>query len=93
MGVPAKFVQEILGHSHISITLGIYAHVLPGMHKEAMNKMDDWFGNDEEKTNPKEKGELRPRVRTDTDELSIVFKTYQTIEKQVYKTLISETSI
>jgi integrase len=58
MGVPAKFVQEILGHSHISITLGIYAHVLPGMHKEAMKKMDDWFGNDDEQKNsPTEKGE------------------------------------
>jgi integrase len=56
-GVPAKVVQEILGHSHINITLGIYAHVLPGMHKEAMNRMDDWFGNDDEKTNPTEKGE------------------------------------
>ena len=48
MGVPAKVVQEILGHSHVSITLGIYAHVLPGMHQDAMNKMDDWFGNDAE---------------------------------------------
>ena len=57
MGVPAKVVQEILGYSHISIILGIYAHVLPGTHKEAMNKMDDWFGNDEEKNNPTEKGE------------------------------------
>ena len=56
-GVPAKFVLEILRHDHINITLGIYAHVLPGMHKEAMNKMDDWFGNDDEKTNPTEKGE------------------------------------
>jgi len=43
MGVPVKVVQEILGHSHISITLNIYAHVLPGMHEEAMNKMNDWF--------------------------------------------------
>ena len=52
MGVPAKVVQEILGHSPINITLGIYAHVLPGMHKEAMNKMDDGFGNkDNEKNN------------------------------------------
>lgn len=57
MGVPAKVVQEILRHSPIKITLGIYAHVLPGMHKEAMNKMDDWFGNDDEKTKPTEKGE------------------------------------
>jgi integrase len=57
MGVPAKVDQEILGHSPINITLGIYAHVLPGMHKESMNKMDDWFGNDDEKTNPTEKCE------------------------------------
>jgi integrase len=57
MGDPAKVDQEILGHSPINITLGIYAHVLPGMHKESMNKMDAWFGNDDEKTNPTEKCE------------------------------------
>ena len=57
MSVPVKGVQEILGHSPISITLSIYAHVLPGMHKEAMNKMDDWFGNDHDNTNPTDKGE------------------------------------
>ena len=49
MGVSAKVVQEILGHSHISITLSIFVHMLSGMHKEAMNKMDDWFGNDDKK--------------------------------------------
>jgi integrase len=48
MRVPAKVVQEILGHSHVSITLGIYAHVLPGMQQEAMDTMDDLFGNDDE---------------------------------------------
>src|SRR5258706_2810757 len=31
MGVPVKVVQEILGHSNISTTLNIYAHVLPNM--------------------------------------------------------------
>jgi hypothetical protein len=40
-----------------SISLGIYTHVLPGMHKEAMKKMDEWFRNGDEKTNPTEKGE------------------------------------
>jgi integrase len=34
---------EILGHSHISITLGIYGHVLPGMHEEAMDRMGKLF--------------------------------------------------
>ncbi len=31
MGVPAKVVQEILGHSQISMTMDIYSHVLPDM--------------------------------------------------------------
>lgn len=30
-GVHAKFVQELLGHATISITLDTYSHVLPGM--------------------------------------------------------------
>jgi len=37
-GVPAKVVQEILGHANISMTLGIYSHVLPGMQDDAMGK-------------------------------------------------------
>jgi integrase len=46
MGVPAKVVQEILGHSNITITLGIYSHVLPGMQDEAMGKWDHLLGGD-----------------------------------------------
>lgn len=45
MGVPAKVVQEIAGHSHISTTLGTYGHVIPGMHEEAMNIWDSELGN------------------------------------------------
>ena len=44
MGVPAKVVQEILGHSNVRITLDLHGHVVPGMHDEAMEKMDDLFG-------------------------------------------------
>ncbi len=43
MGVPAKVVQRILRHSNISTTLNIYAHVLPEMHQEAMEKMDTFL--------------------------------------------------
>ena len=43
MGVNIKVVQEILGHSQISMTLGIYSHILPGMQEEAMGKMHDLF--------------------------------------------------
>jgi integrase len=34
-GVHAKVVQEMLGHSHVDITLGIYGHVTPTMGREA----------------------------------------------------------
>jgi len=34
-GVPVKVVSEMLGHSSPTITLSIYAHVMPGMAEEA----------------------------------------------------------
>ncbi|HLZ64351.1 MAG TPA: tyrosine-type recombinase/integrase [Ktedonosporobacter sp.] len=40
MGVHVKVVSELLGHSSVAITLGIYSHVLPGMQREAMNDLD-----------------------------------------------------
>jgi integrase len=43
MGVPAKVVQEILGHGNISTTMNIYGHVFPSMHRDAMDEMDDFF--------------------------------------------------
>jgi len=43
MKVSPKMVQELLGHSDIEMTLGIYSHVLPGIHEEAMEKMDQLF--------------------------------------------------
>jgi integrase len=44
MGVPAKVIQELLGHSSITITLNVYSHVLPSMQQEAMDKLDRLFG-------------------------------------------------
>jgi integrase len=43
MGVHPKVVQELLGHSQISMTMDTYSHVLPSMQQEAMNKLDDAF--------------------------------------------------
>jgi integrase len=40
-GVHAKFVQELLGHATIAITLDTYSHVLPGMGAGAANAMDE----------------------------------------------------
>jgi integrase len=36
-GVPVKVVSERLGHASIAVTLRIYAHVLPGMDRDAAN--------------------------------------------------------
>ncbi len=47
MGVNIKVVQELLGHSHVTITLGIYGHVLPGMQEDAMRKMGDLLGGNQ----------------------------------------------
>lgn len=41
VGVHPKVVQEILGHSQISITMDVYSHVLPGMQQDAMSRLND----------------------------------------------------
>jgi integrase len=40
LGVHPKIVQELLGHSQISITLDTYSHVLPSLQKEAVQRLD-----------------------------------------------------
>jgi integrase len=40
-GVPIKVVSEMLGHADVSITLSVYAHVLPDMQDKAADAMDD----------------------------------------------------
>lgn len=39
-GINPKIVQEILGHSDLSITLGTYGHALPTMQREAVAALD-----------------------------------------------------
>ncbi len=43
LGVHPKVVQEILGHSDISMTMNVYSHAFPSMQEEAMNKLDEVF--------------------------------------------------
>jgi integrase len=43
-GVHPKVVQEILGHSSITLTLGTYTHVFPHMHAEAIQKLGEMLG-------------------------------------------------
>jgi integrase len=44
-GVHPKVVQEMLGHSSITVTLDRYSHVLPAMHREAARTMDSLLGS------------------------------------------------
>lgn len=42
-GVNPKMVSEILGHSDISITLGIYGHITPRMQQMALDTIDELY--------------------------------------------------
>ena len=44
-GVHPKVVQERLGHSSISVTMDIYSSVLPGMQREAVERLASMMGS------------------------------------------------
>jgi integrase len=46
--VHPKFVQELLGHASVSITLDTYSHMLPGMGGEAADAMEEALNNHRE---------------------------------------------
>jgi integrase len=43
-GVPIKVVSERLGHADITTTLSVYAHVLPGMQRDAVQRVAEAIG-------------------------------------------------
>jgi integrase len=43
-GVHPKVVQDMLGHSTVTLTLDTYSHVTPTLHKEAADHMDALLG-------------------------------------------------
>ncbi len=43
-GANPKVVQERLGHATVSITLDVYAHVIPSMQQDATDKLNSLFG-------------------------------------------------
>lgn len=47
MGVNMKVIQELMGHSDIAITLRLYAHLLPSMQQDAVEKWEEGFRDDE----------------------------------------------
>ena len=42
-GIPPKVMQELLGHTSITMTLDIYSHVLPDTKAEEMKKLANMF--------------------------------------------------
>lgn len=57
MEVNAKVVQELLGHSNISMTMDTYSHVLPSMQKEAMGRWDGELRLDDDEDDENEEDE------------------------------------
>jgi integrase len=49
LGIHPKVVQEMLGHTHICMTMDIFSHVLPSMQQDAVNKMNDLLMRHEER--------------------------------------------
>lgn len=43
-GLPLKVISETLGHSSITVTADVYAHLLPGSRSEAADAMDRMIG-------------------------------------------------
>jgi len=43
LGVPAKLVQETLGHSSYQLTMDTYSHMIPALRNEVADRMDEIF--------------------------------------------------
>ena len=43
-GIHAKLVSEMLGHASVAITLDLYSHAAPTMHREAAQRVDALLG-------------------------------------------------
>ena len=39
-GVHPKIVQDLLGHSTVTTTLDTYSHLIPGLHEDAIRRLD-----------------------------------------------------
>jgi len=69
-GVHPKVVQERLGHSQVGITLNTYSHVLPGLGREAIERLGATLqdggeeAEGEDATEPTGEGEVLPRGNT-----------------------------
>lgn len=54
MSISPKVVQEILGHSTITLTLDTYSHVMPELKKEAVDKLSSIFNTNTSESTQKQ---------------------------------------
>jgi integrase len=46
-GVSPRVVMDVLGHSQIALTMNTYSHVIPGLRRDAADRMQDLLGDRE----------------------------------------------
>jgi len=46
LGAHPKVLQELLGHSSPTVTLGVYTHTLPTLHREAVERLGELLSSD-----------------------------------------------
>lgn len=62
MEVNIKAIQELLGHSNISITLRTYSHLLPSMQQEVVDTWDNAHGMRNEISSSRGKSRIRVQL-------------------------------
>jgi hypothetical protein len=63
--VPAKVVQDVLGHADVTLTLNTYSHVLGSTAHEQMSKINGLFKSDDIITqNPVKKPSIKQQLKT-----------------------------
>jgi hypothetical protein len=63
LGIHPKVVQELLGHTQISMTMDVYSHVLPGMQQDAMRQLDAALIKEERLENENASSRFFPGLR------------------------------
>lgn len=65
LGIPARVVADMLGHSQVGLTLNVYSHVVPTMRREAADRLDAMFGMAASETPPARPAATRPAMQPD----------------------------
>jgi len=63
--VPAKVVQDVIGHANVTLTLNTYSHVLESTAHQQMSKINTLFGRDSTESQPKPQKNLGKPDKTE----------------------------